>query len=68
MDQETAKRLLVEGGTFVFLRVPEETQIGIDMKCWTTEENFRGIKMIPPGLHYIHYSGVSKGTGDISLR
>ncbi|PZC86602.1 hypothetical protein B5X24_HaOG206163 [Helicoverpa armigera] len=68
MDQETAKKLLVEGGTFVFLGVPQETQFGIDMQCWNTEEDFRGIKMIPPGLHYIHFSGVSKGTGDVSPR
>ncbi|XP_041970696.1 protein AAR2 homolog [Aricia agestis] len=68
IDQETAKKLLVEGGTFVFLGVPEETQFGIDMKCWNTEDDFRGIKMIPPGLHYVHYSAVSNGTGDISPR
>ncbi|XP_026322049.1 protein AAR2 homolog isoform X2 [Hyposmocoma kahamanoa] len=68
MDQDTAKKLLVEGGTFVFLGVPQETQFGIDMQCWNTEEDFRGIKMIPPGLHYIHYSAVSKGTGDVSPR
>ncbi|CAH0725229.1 unnamed protein product, partial [Brenthis ino] len=68
MDQDTAKKLLVEGGTFVFLGVPQETQFGIDMQCWNTEEDFRGIKMIPPGLHYVHYSAVSKGTGDVSPR
>lgn len=68
MDQDTAKKLLVEGGTFVFLGVPEETQFGIDIQCWNTDEDFRGIKMIPPGIHYIHYSAVSKGTGDISPR
>ncbi|XP_068631110.1 protein AAR2 homolog [Battus philenor] len=68
MDQETAKKLLVEGGTFVFLGVPQETQFGIDMQCWNTDEDFRGIKMIPPGLHYIHYSAVSQGTGDVSPR
>lgn len=68
MDQETAKKLLVEGGTFVFLGVPSETQFGIDMQCWNTEEDFRGVKMIPPGLHYVHYSAVSKGTGDIAPR
>ncbi|XP_049870185.1 protein AAR2 homolog [Pectinophora gossypiella] len=68
IDQETAKKLLVEGGTFVFLGVPPETQFGIDMQCWNTEEDFRGIKMIPPGLHYIHYSSVSKGSGDVGPR
>lgn len=68
MDQETLKKLLVEGGTFVFLGVPQETQFGIDMQCWNTDEDFRGIKMIPPGLHYIHYSALSKCTGDVALR
>ncbi|KAG6441420.1 protein AAR2 homolog [Manduca sexta] len=68
MDQETAKKLLVEGGTFVFLGVPQETQFGIDMQCWNTDEDFRGIKMIPPGLHYIHYSAANSGTGDVSSR
>lgn len=68
MDQETAQKLLLEGGTFVFLGVPEETQFGIDMQCWNTEEDFRGIKMIPPGLHFLHFSAVSKGTGDVAPR
>ncbi|CAK1546217.1 unnamed protein product [Leptosia nina] len=68
MDQDTAKKLLIDGGTFVFLGVPQETQFGIDMQCWNTDDDFRGIKMIPPGLHYIHYAGVSKGTGDVSPR
>lgn len=56
MDQRVAKRLLIEGGTFVFLEVPAGTEFGIDMKIWTTGEKFRGVKMIPPGLHFIHYS------------
>ncbi|XP_032512725.2 protein AAR2 homolog [Danaus plexippus] len=68
MDQETAKKLLVEGGTFIFLGVPQETQFGIDMQCWNTDEDFRGIKMIPPGLHYVHYAAVNKDTGDVSPR
>ncbi|GBP94154.1 Protein AAR2 homolog [Eumeta japonica] len=49
-------------------RVPEETQFGIDMHCWNTAEDFRGVKMIPEGLHYIHYSAVSQSTGDVSPR
>lgn len=56
IDQNLAKRLLVEGGTFVFLNVPSGTEFGIDMKMWNTGEKFRGVKMIPPGIHFIHYS------------
>lgn len=67
MDQELAKRLLEEGGVFIFLNVPKETEFGIDFKLWNTDEKFRGIKMIPPGLHYIFYSSVSH-TGDVAPR
>lgn len=55
IDQDLAKRLLIEGGTLFFQGVPKETEFGIDMKSWNTGEKFRGVKMIPPGLHFIHY-------------
>lgn len=55
IDQDLAKRLLSEGGVFVLLGVPPGTEMGIDIKSWNTAENFKGIKMIPPGVHFIHY-------------
>lgn len=55
IEQEIAKRLLVEGATLIFLNVPVGSKFGIDMKTWDTGEKFKGIKMIPPGLHMIHY-------------
>lgn len=55
MPQELAQRLLVEGATCVCLDVPEGTEFGVDMKSWSTAERFNGLKMIPPGIHYIHY-------------
>ncbi|XP_044761597.1 protein AAR2 homolog [Coccinella septempunctata] len=67
IDQELAKTLFEEGGVFIFLDVPKETEFGIDFQLWNTNENFRGIKMIPPGLHYIFYSSVSR-TGDVAPR
>lgn len=68
MEQDLAKRLLLEDGTLVFLGVPEGTEFGIDMKSWNTAGDFRGIKMIPPGIHFIHYAAVSKTTGEIAPR
>lgn len=68
MNQEIAKHLMVEGATFVLLNVPIGTEFGIDMKSWTTGENFKGVKMIPPGIHYVFYSSVDKSTGDTSPR
>lgn len=67
MDQETAKKLYNEGGIFIFLNVPEGTEFGMDMKSWNTGEKFRGVKMIPPGLHYIFYSAASD-IGDTAPR
>ena len=55
MDQATARHLFEVGAMVVFLDVPPGTEIGIDMHSWQTGENFKGIKMIPPGLHYIYF-------------
>lgn len=67
MHQKLAKKLFLEGAVFFFLDVPEGTEFGIDLKSWNTGEKFRGVKMIPPGVHYIFYSSVSN-TGDIAPR
>ncbi|XP_066582433.1 protein AAR2 homolog [Prorops nasuta] len=67
MPQELARKLLVEGGTLIVLNVPPGTDFGIDIKSWNTEENFKGIKMIPPGFHFIHYSAVNE-FGDMAPR
>lgn len=42
-------------GTVVLLEVPERTEVGIDYKCWNVGQRFKGIKLIPPGLHFIYY-------------
>jgi A1 cistron-splicing factor AAR2 len=55
IDQRLARRLLLEGATLVFLDVPLGTEFGIDLKSWNTGDKFKGVKMIPPGLHYIYY-------------
>lgn len=55
MDQNTAQTLLTQGAKLILLDVPTGTDIGIDMKSWNTGNNFKGIKMIPPGVHFVHY-------------
>lgn len=55
MSQELAQRLLVEGSTCVCLGVSKGAEFGIDMKSWTTDAKFLGIKMIPAGFHYFQY-------------
>lgn len=55
MDQELAKRLFEEGAVLVLLDVPERTEFGIDYNCWSVGPKFKGLKMIPPGLHLVYY-------------
>ncbi|XP_011697701.1 PREDICTED: protein AAR2 homolog isoform X2 [Wasmannia auropunctata] len=60
MEQNVAQALLTEGATLVLLDVPVGTDVGIDIKSWNAGQNFKGIKMIPPGIHFVHYSAVNK--------
>ncbi len=67
MDQETANKLFDAGAIFLFLDVPINTEFGIDYNSWKTGPNFRGVKMIPPGIHFIYFNATDK-YGNIGLR
>ena len=58
MDQEVARQLFAEGAVLVLLDVPEGTEFGIDYNSWQVGPKFKGIKMIPPGFHFIFYRHV----------
>ena len=60
MDPEVAKRLHAEGAVLIVLDVPEGTELGIDYFSWNVGPRFKGVKMIPRGLHFVYYSAVSK--------
>lgn len=45
--------------TILCLDVPEGTEFGIDKHCWRAGPKFKGVKLIPPGLHYVFYSYVT---------
>lgn len=55
MNQDLARSLFEEGAALVLLDVPERTEFGIDYNCWTVGPKFKGVKMIPPGFHFIFY-------------
>ncbi|XP_053571979.1 protein AAR2 homolog isoform X2 [Bombina bombina] len=61
MDPELAKELFFKGATLVILGVPEGTEFGIDSNSWQVGPRFRGVKMVPPGVHFMHYSSTGKG-------
>ncbi|XP_071443693.1 protein AAR2 homolog [Hetaerina americana] len=67
IGQEVAKQMLVEGAVLIILDVPLGTEFGIDLKSWNTGEKFKGVKMIPPGLHFVFYSPVNE-YGDAAPR
>ncbi len=67
MDKETAKNLFDAGAIFLFLDVPQNMEFGIDYNSWRTGPNFKGVKMIPPGIHFIYFNVTDKH-GSIGLR
>ncbi|KAK3107844.1 hypothetical protein FSP39_023327 [Pinctada imbricata] len=67
MDQDTAQVLFREGAFLIMNEVLEGTEFGIDYLSWNVGPRFRGVKMIPPGLHFVYYSACSK-EGDTGPR
>ncbi|XP_064651930.1 protein AAR2 homolog [Lineus longissimus] len=59
MNQDQAQVLFHEGAILVFLDVPLGTEFGIDWNSWNVGPKFKGVKMIPPGLHFIYYSATN---------
>ena len=55
MEQSLAKDLFDNGATLCFFDVPKETEFGIDCNTWNVDYKFKGVKMIPPGIHFIFY-------------
>ncbi|KAJ3190240.1 a1-alpha2 repression [Gaertneriomyces sp. JEL0708] len=60
MDQDTANALFEKGAVLLFLDAPVNMDFGIDYYSWTTGPRFKGLKLIPPGLHFFYYSALSK--------
>jgi A1 cistron-splicing factor AAR2 len=55
MSPDEAMRRLNETASIVCLNVPPKTEFGIDMRTWVVDENFQGLKFVPPGLHFFHW-------------
>mmetsp|Transcript_24368 Transcript_24368/g.29755 ORF Transcript_24368/g.29755 Transcript_24368/m.29755 type:complete len:463 (-) Transcript_24368:966-2354(-) len=45
-----------KSGVLLCLDVPPGTKFGCDIRSWTVGEKFKGIKFLPPGLRFFHYS------------
>ncbi|KAF9623443.1 hypothetical protein IFM89_003027 [Coptis chinensis] len=66
MDVETARELVKKGGTLLLLDVPQFTLFGIDTQVFSTGPNFKGVKMIPPGPHFVYYSSSTRDGSEFS--
>lgn len=53
MENEEAVRRLQQGGVLIVPDLPVGTEFGLDYCSWRTAARFRGVKMLPPGLHLI---------------
>ncbi|XP_067626636.1 protein AAR2 homolog [Eurosta solidaginis] len=53
MDPNLAKELFATGAVLIITGAPVGTEFGIDLCNYKIGEKFRGVKMIPPGIHYI---------------
>ncbi|KAL2457528.1 AAR2 protein family [Forsythia ovata] len=66
MDPDTALGLVKHGATLLVLDVPQYTLVGIDTQMFSTGPHFKGIKMIPPGVHFIYYSSSNREGSEFS--
>ena len=55
IPQSEANWLFENGSIIVILDMPAGFEFGIDYNSWTVGENFKGVKMIPPGFHIMHF-------------
>lgn len=67
MPQEMAQKLYEEGALLLIAGLPKGTEFGVDLISNKVDEMFRGIKMIPPGPHFI-YTAAEGAYGDTAAR
>lgn len=63
LDPELARQLVENGATLLLLNMPPGTYFGIDQQGFTVGPKFKGVKMLPPGAHFITYRSISAQGG-----
>ncbi|XP_077243948.1 AAR2 protein family isoform X2 [Tasmannia lanceolata] len=66
MEPDRALKLVKHGATLLLLDVPHFTLLGIDTQMFSVGPIFRGIKMIPPGPHFVYYSSCNGDGSEFS--
>ncbi|KAJ3024274.1 a1-alpha2 repression [Thoreauomyces humboldtii] len=68
MDQNTANELFEVGAVLLFLDAPPNMEFGVDCYSWKTGPKFKGLKLIPPGMHFIYYSALNREGENAGIR
>jgi A1 cistron-splicing factor AAR2 len=63
MNQEDANKLIHVTATILCLDVPKGTEFGIDNHSYIVGDKFKGVKLIPPGVHFVYYSASERHGG-----
>ena len=58
ISQDDANEATARGAFVLCLDVPPGISFGIDYMTWTVGDRFRGVKMVPPGVHFIYTRSV----------
>ncbi|KAK9115803.1 hypothetical protein Sjap_014750 [Stephania japonica] len=66
MDSETALELVKHGATLLLLDVPQFTLFGVDTQMFSVGPLFKGVKMIPPGPHFVYYNSSNRHGNEFS--
>nr|CAB3486445.1 unnamed protein product [Digitaria exilis] len=66
MDPEAATELVRKGSTLLLLDVPQRTLFGIDTQVFSVGPKFKGMKMVPPGPHFIYYCSSSRSGSEFA--
>ncbi|XP_055315321.1 protein AAR2 homolog [Sitodiplosis mosellana] len=67
IPQDMARILYEEGALLIIAGVPVGTEFGVDLSTNKVDEMFRGVKMIPPGTHFV-YTAAEGIYGDTAAR
>lgn len=64
MDNDEALRRFKTGACVLVLNFPVEMDFGIDLRSWTVGPKFKGLKMVPAGIHLLYWDaghGMTQG-------
>lgn len=67
MPQDMARIFYEEGALLIIAGIPTGTEFGVDLSPNKIDELFRGMKMIPPGPHFV-YTAAEGAYGDTASR